>query len=310
MTSHNAAPVHQYPYPPSLDDTQPVAVPEELPARSTPWLVRLLMLGLTGGVLLVILVVLFVAAHEMQYAARIYPGVAAFGVNLSGLSYDEAVRALDARFDYDDQAAFTFRDGTDTWRLTAGELGVFYDVRGTVDTAMLLGRGDALPQNLLTQVEMWFNGRTIPPVIVYDQTIAEHLLREIATQIDRPVLDATIALNGTQIVTTASQVGRTLDVPATLDELRTRILALAAGGEIPLVVQETAPAIASVAEADARLRAALSAPLVLRADAASGGEAGPWVATPDVIAAMLVVERGANADGSVGYVVRLDPEQL
>ncbi len=311
MTTHNIAPANPLPAStPSLEDTRPV--PAVRPPRPglQPWLLRIPMLALSGLALLALLLVLFVAAHQIRYASRIYPGVSTYGVDLSGLSYDEAVRRLESRFSYADQAVFTFRDGDDFWQMTAGELGVSFDVSGTVNTALLQGRNSNPLANLAAQADMWFHGRAVAPIIVYDQTVAEALLRRIAGEIDRPVQDASLVLLDAQVLTSESQVGRRLDIPATLAALRERILRLEAGAEIPLVIQETPPTIWSVAEPEAQLRAALSAPLALYAEAEAGGEAGPWVATPENIAQMLAVSRVDYEDGSAGYEVRLNPEQF
>src|SRR5690606_18449423 len=92
--------------------------------------------------------------------------------------------------------------------------------------------------------------------------------------------------------------------------LREEVLKLQSGAEIPLVIHETAPVVASVAEAETRLRAAFAGPLSLYADEASGGAAGPWGASPQNIADMLVITRVTAADGTAGYEVHLNPEQF
>ena len=120
MTTHHIAPPHAPTRESTApDDTQPIrAVRESVGWRT--WLARLALLTAAGLILLALLVGLFVAAHQIQYAARIYPGVSTYGISLGGLTRDEAARVLDARFVYDDQAVFTFRDRDDFWQVTAG----------------------------------------------------------------------------------------------------------------------------------------------------------------------------------------------
>lgn len=310
MTSHNPAPPRaSSPPAASLDDTQPI-IPVQDDGSLQPWLVRVPMLILTGFALLAILFVLAIAAFETRHAARVYPGISAFGVDLSGLTYNEAVRLLDSRFNYDDQAVFTFRDGDRFWQLTAGELGVSFDAEATVNNAMLAGREAGLLANLTTQADLWFNGRAISPLVLYDQTRAESLLRDIATEINRPVQDATVVLMGTEVLATESQVGRALDIPATLVTLRGEILKLDAGAEIPLVVNESPPTVWSVADTAARLEAAFASPLSLYADPESGGQAGPWAATPENVADMLELTRVDHEDGTATLEASLNPEQF
>lgn len=297
------------PSPTSLDDTQPMQ-PVSATAGCLTWLTRLTLLAATGVLLLLMLVALFIAAHETRYAGRVYPGVSTFGVDLTGMTQAEALHLLDARFVYDDEAVFTLTYGTQTWTLTAGELGVFFDAEQTANAALLIGRTGTLPDNLIAQTDVWFNGRAIAPIIVYDQAEAEALLTRIAWEIDQPMQDGNLMLMGTQVVGVEGQAGRTLDVAASLDLIRQRVLSLEPGGELPLVVHETEPQVWSVAEAESQLRAALAAPLALYADENSGGAAGPWTATPDQIAQMLTVNRVTNPDGTADFTVNLNPEQL
>ncbi len=324
MTTHTPAPPHSTSPPASLEDTQPIIpVRADEPAQHLgdaaehlddsaghPWLIRLPVLLLTGLALLAILAVLFVAAFQTRYSGRVYPGISAFGVELSGLTHGEAARLLDSRFTYTDQAVFTFRDGDRSWAFSAGELGVSFDARATADTALLAGRSGDLADNLLTQADLWLNGRAISPLVLYDQTRAEALLRGIAAEVDRQVQDAALALNGTQVLATQAQVGRALDIPATLAALRGEVLNLQSGAEIPLVINETPPTVWSTDEAEARLRAALSGPLSLYADPDSGGQAGPWAATREQIAGMIEITREDQPDGTALLDVHLDLEQF
>jgi len=310
MTTHPSAPAGLAPPPSSLEDTQPILAVTPGGARPRPWPLRLAMLLLTGVALLLIVLALAVAVFQARYAGRVYPGVSAFGLDLGGLSAGEAARALDGRFVYDEQAIFTFRDGERFWQLTAGELGVSLDAAATVGAAMRLGREGALPDNLRTQVDLWLNGRTVAPTVIFDEARAEAALRAIAAGIDRPVRDAELALQGTQVISAPGQVGRTVDIPAALAALRQEVLKLQTGAEIPLTIVETQPAILAAGEAEARLRAALAGPLSLVADEASGGQAGPWVASVENIAAMLEVRRVTGDDGAPAYEVGLNPEQF
>ncbi|MBN2470127.1 MAG: VanW family protein [Anaerolineae bacterium] len=311
MSTHTPAPSHpSSPPPASLDDTQPVITVQADDQGWRPWLIRLPVLLLTGLALLLILAILFVAAFQTRYAGRVYPGVSAFGVALSDLGHAETARLLDSRFTYDEQAVFTFRDGDRTWMHTAGELGVSFDARATADNALLVGRGGGLVDNLLVQADTWLNGRAISPLVLYDQTRAEARLRAIAAEIDRPAQDAALAVRGTEVLATEAQVGRTLDIPATLVALRGDILNLQSGAEIPLVINETPPTVWSTDEAESRLRAALSGPLSLYADPDSGGQAGPWAATPEQIAQMIEITREDQPDGTALLDVHLDLEQF
>src|SRR5512135_3813985 len=104
-----------------------------------PWLIRLPLLGATAVILLFFVAALFLALHQLQYDKLIYPGVSAYGSDLSGMTKDQALAALAARYTYGSQAVFTFRDGDKVWQKTAADLGVSFDPQQTVEAAYQVG---------------------------------------------------------------------------------------------------------------------------------------------------------------------------
>jgi hypothetical protein len=133
--------------------------PEE--QHHNPWLVRLPLLFITGGALLVLLLVIFVGVVQSLFSASIMPGVWSNGINLGGMTRVQASAALDKWFTYDEDAIFTFRDGDRFWQYTAGELGVSLDVDATVEQALSAGHSANFLFNLVEQASIWFNG---PPL--------------------------------------------------------------------------------------------------------------------------------------------------
>lgn len=286
--------------------------PPRYPQRNalTPWLIRIPLLGMTAVLLLIFIAAIYVALLQVQYDRLIYPGVSAYGVDLSGMTQEQAIAALSANYTYGDQAVFTFRDGERAWQKSAKELGVVFDARKTVELAYQVGRGEGLINNLLAQGDAWINGRTVQPTVVFDESLAKAMLDQIGAEINRPVLDATLMLRGTTVSATASQVGRQLDTGATLNLVRQVILNLTTGAEIPLVIKETQPVLVNVDEATARLRAAVSSPIKLFIEAATTSDPGPWQATPDFIAGLLSVTRIDNPDGSAHYEVGVNVDPM
>ncbi|GAB4515799.1 MAG: VanW family protein [Anaerolineae bacterium] len=276
------------------------------PPAPNPWLIRIPVLFITGGVLVLLALVLLLVAFHAAYTDRITPGVRALGVDLSGMTHEEATAALASRFNYDSAAVFTFRYGEEVWQMTAGELGVTFDVNATVDQALAVSNGQGMTGALVDQALAWFNGQSVAPIIRYDQTHAVNQLTAIAQQIERPAQDASLIINGTDVQTTPAQVGRVLDIPATLGWLDNIILTLAPAGEVPLVVYETAPTIWNADEAATQIRAALSGPLELFAESPAGEQLGPWTASVEQIAALLQTTLVENGDGTRSYQVSID----
>lgn len=276
------------------------------PPRVNPWLIRLPVLFITGIILLLVVLLGLLAVFRLGYAGRVTPGVSAYGVDLGGMTRDEAVAALSQRFDYDQTAVFNLRDGESYWQLTAGELGVNFDAEATVDQALAISHDDGAVGDIIDQARVWFNGTAIAPIIQYDQNVAVERLTAIAAQINRQMLDATLTLNGTQVVTTPAQPGRALNIPATMAALDNALLNLTNGGDISLVIEERFPAVISTQATAAQLNAALSGPLELVADGPNGEQLGPWVASVDQIASLLRVDMIENPGGGAQYQASVD----
>lgn len=290
--------------------------PQPYPARTAPtssltaWLIRLPLLAFMGSVILLLVLGVFLVAFQIRIQDRIIPGVSVAGVNLGGLTKDEAKAALDNQYTYANEAIFTFRDGDRIWQMSAEDLGVTFDLDETVDTAYFIGHSPDTVRNLSSQATTWFAGYSVPPIVTYNQSVAQGFFDGIALEIDRDPADATLTMSGTTVTTSYGQSGRKLNIPATLAALNSAILALDSGQEIPLVVNETPPIVWNVDEAAQRIRNALSSPLTLTATDVNGGQLGPWVVSVDQIASLLSVTLKDNGDGTQSYDVSIDMDSF
>lgn len=278
-------------------------------AAVNPWLVRLPLLVMSGTLLLLLVLGGAIAVAQVQYRDRIVPGVSAYGVDLGGMTVEEAYAALDAAFTYDDDAVFTFRDGDQFWQMTAGELGVTFDAQVTAAEAAAIGHTSNTVLNVIDQGFIWLNGHAVSPTVRYDQNVAVERLTAIARSINESPQDANLLINGTTVTTTPARSGRSVDIPATLAQLDTALLNLDTGAEIPLVIQEWPPLIRDAEQAASKARAALSGPIVLLADNPGGGEnatLGPWTANVEQIAQLLKADLVAGDDGTYTYDVTID----
>jgi vancomycin resistance protein YoaR len=317
--------------------TTTAPLPAERPKGASvwAWMVRLFLLSITAVVLLFFLLMLYVAARQVQYRGHIFPGISAYGVNLSSMSKDEAVKALSDRFTYGSSAIFTFRDGGKVWQRSATDLGVKFDPQKVVDTAYNWGRDDSMLVNVWHQAQALLVGYTVESDVVYDQSAASGFLNSISGEINRPTKEASVVINGTNVSTAAGQIGRTLDVPATLGNLRTVVLNLNTGSEIPLIIKETKPTIMDADTVGNQVRAALSGsiqlyiegqlpsspatavPTAVATAAAPDSSAdantppvGPWTIKVDFIAGLINVVRVDDGNGTAHYEIKLNTDPL
>jgi vancomycin resistance protein YoaR len=279
-------------------------------AGMNPWVVRLPLLLISGTTLFVFALIGLILLFQSQYSTRMLPGVHALNTPLGGMTRTEAEQALSAAFTYDNQAVFTFRYNDWFQQATAGELGIRFDVTATVNEAYALGHNGNLLGDLGTQMSTWLNGRSVAPVIQYDQQATIDWLARIATDFNRPPVNATLDFSGTVVVATPAQSGLTINIPATLTRLEEALRTLNTGAEIPLEIVESQPYIRDASAAAAKLNAAFSSPLTLVTDDQRGGALGPWSATVDQIRTLMVPVLIENGDGTVSYDVTANPEPL
>ncbi|MCL4239055.1 MAG: VanW family protein [Anaerolineae bacterium] len=287
---------------------RPYARPVRPPLN--PWVTRLFMLTLTGVVLLLCVLAILVSGYQFLHRDQIHPGVSTvMGVDLAGMTRQEAIQALAGRFAYADSATFTFHYGSQTWQYSAAQLGVALDIEATVDAAYRVGREGGAFENLFTQLETRLYGQPIVPVVTFDQSVAERVLSEIAgAYVNRPVVNATLTIRDGRAIAAPAQAGRTVDVAATLSALRQEIVRLATRSEITLVVAETEPTTWDASAAAERVNLALSAPVEFYVAPEDGIDKGPWVAQVNSLEQMLDMTLEQNPDGTGTYTVavRLD----
>ncbi|PJF32754.1 MAG: hypothetical protein CUN52_00105 [Phototrophicales bacterium] len=283
----------------------PQPQPED-PIGINPWWVRLPILVVTGGVLLVLVLIMALASFRLSYVDRITPGVYVNGISLGGMSQSEAVNALSQWFTYPNSTVFTFRHGEQIWQFTAGELGVSFDVEGTVAQALAVSNNPSAIRALFDQASAWFSGKAIAPILRYDPNMAYQKLMMIAQQVNRPPQNAHLELRGTQLITAPAQMGYTMDVDATLARLSPYLQNLYGGAELPLVVHETAPALANIEPIAQQLATVFSAPIQLTAQGMNGEILGPWTISTDQLMALVRLELVDNGDGTFTYAPRID----
>ncbi|MEM6530292.1 MAG: VanW family protein, partial [Chloroflexota bacterium] len=165
--------------------------------------------------------------------------------------------------------------------------------------------GENPSEHVAQQVAAWFNGVTVRPVVNYDENIAREQLTAIALEIGQPPQNATLTIDGLEVITTPAQSGITLNMESALATLGTQITNLEPGGEIPLTVIESEPKLVDVESTAAYIRAAISSPVLLVTNGADGNLLGPWRISPEQIAAALSITE-TSADGTPSYEVSVN----
>lgn len=272
------------------------------PYQPTPALPQILA-ALVGGVSLFLgILVAWTLGYQLMYAGRIFPGVSVAGVDLSGLTRDEAAVKLNQTLSYPITGKILFRDGEKVWVASPAELGMVFDPSSTAGAAFQLGRSGGLFGSLSGQIQARSSGVHVPAVILFDQRVATQYLSQISTQINQPLTEASLELEGTNVVARAGQVGRELKIEATMVYLGAQLQTFT-DAEVPLVVQELQPQILDVSAQAEAARQVLSQPLTLTIQNSTDGDPGPYVYDVQVLASLLAVQRAQNGTQTEVHVV-------
>ena len=260
--------------------------PVVLPRMGFPFrlLVLLAFLPLLLGASILVL-------YRQQYVDRIYPGVSIIGVDVGRQTREEAAAAVKRHLVERSRGPFLLRyeDGAVTVSLAA--LGLKIDdaeLAQLAERAWAVGREERLRAWLRSQLDLLRSGYALPAAAGLDREQASAVLGRVAVDVERPTVNAglNVAKAGErfEVHTTPAQVGRRLNLNATLDRLE-RALAGALPGAIDLVLDEAPPAIgdADLLPAIDTIQVLLGSPLEFK------DGARVWKLEPDAAFDMLEI---------------------
>jgi vancomycin resistance protein YoaR len=241
------------------------------------------------------------AGYSLWYSSRVYPGVEVMGTQLGGMSRQEAVATIEARAKSDLDRPVSFQLGAETAQVSARELGMEFDVAGTVDRAFGVGRSGNWLEKWSDRLGVVGGGHELAPVVQLREQSATEVLRSLASRVDRPVIDAELTLSKDGPALRRSQVGLQLDLPATLGKLPASLEALYAQEKpVQPVILSTPPQVtdAQLEESYKQLSAAWSRPL------AASFQGRTWTLPAEDVRPML---RLTGSGAEVRPAVRVDP---
>ena len=272
------------------------------PYQSIPVAPQILAALLSGVTLFLGILIASTLGYQLMYAGRIFPGVSVAGVDLSGLTRDEAALKLNQTLSYPITGKILFRDGEKVWVASPAELGMVFDPSSTAGAAFQLGRSGGLFGSLTGQIQARSSGADVPAVILFDQRVATQYLSQIGAQIDQPMMEASLQLEGTNVVAKEGQVGRELKIEATMVYLGAQLQTFT-DGEVSLVVREIQPQILDVSAQAEAARQVLSQPLTLTIQNSTEDDPGPYVYDVRILAGLLGVQRVQNGSQTEVHVV-------
>jgi vancomycin resistance protein YoaR len=222
---------------------------------------------LRGGAVVATFAIALIAVIGLAFAgspARIAEGVAIAGVDVGGMTPNEAVRTLQRRADTLDRRPVVFSAAGKTFRVTPRQLGIQPDWRGAVALARRENDGFG-PVRGLRRLHTRIFGEEISPRVTVFNGALEYELDQIARAVDRPHVEASLRRQGLHVVVVPGRSGQSFQREAAAGTIVRALGFFERAGEVPLVVAVDAPRVtaSTLAPAAARARLALSAPVRL-----------------------------------------------
>ncbi|HUZ02597.1 MAG TPA: peptidoglycan binding domain-containing protein [Thermomicrobiaceae bacterium] len=237
------------------------------------------------GLGLLILLSGVVLAYGRQQGGTFYRGVSVAGVDLGGLSQDEAQRRLDARVTAAAPTAVTLVDGDHRWSVSLQDLGASYDVASSISNAHAVGRSG----NVLVDSRAWLqalvHGYRTPLVVKLDGKSTYAQLQQVAITAAMAPEDARYTFDSSgRLTIDPGKPGVGIDVNQTEGAVQQRLAELSAEPVTVALVTVTPAVTQAALEPGLKQAAAItSAPLVLTS------AHGTWELDPAALRALVSV---------------------
>ncbi len=259
-------------------------------------LARVLFIVFGGTALGLVLFLCVILIYGKSYDGRIYRGVSVGDVDLSGMSAAEAAETLNGCIRYPFAGNFGFRYQDRVWYASPEELGFNARTDEMTAAAMRIGREGSAANQITERIAALLRGTNLEPTYLFDERVAFNYITKIAEEIDEPMEDPSILLQGSEVVIVPGKSGRRLDREMTMHIVQIYARNLQAA-DIDLPVSVLEPTTASLEEQTRILTSLLSRDFELYTNDDRGILSAGTIPA-DVLAGLIHFEPVVN-DGNV-----------
>lgn len=258
--------------------------------------------------LLTMLLAFMGAQYRQNQSERILTGVRIGDVDVSGKTAAEAAAVVADASPQIDSGRVTLIDPAagEEWLRSYSELGMMIDEEQTVTSAMDIGRSGGPLTRLRDSFSTWYYGRSVAPVIVFDESKLDQTVLDLASEIDQPAVNAAISYADNAAEFNPGQPGRVLDKA----DLRTRLeqpLSQYRDANLEILIHETSPTLYDDTAVAQEIQQILSGPVTFYlAEPLDELDLEPMVLPQETLASWLRVDVHQEADGSLRQEVIVD----
>jgi vancomycin resistance protein YoaR len=213
---------------------------------------------------IVLLIVLSMVIDAAVYSNKIHAGVSIAGQSVSGLDRAAATDAVNKTITEAQGRSVTLASDQKNWTVTPESVGLTLDVDAAVSAALGATRDSNVFADQAQKLVLYFSGRDIALGAAVDQAKLDAFIADVAGALDRPAVNASVALQGLQIKQIEAQDGVTVDKQALAQQLVQALSSLqSAQVTVPTVVDKPEVTTEGSVEAFAQVKTMVSSPLTL-----------------------------------------------
>ena len=222
-------------------------------------------------------------AYQRAYAEKVYPKVMVAGVDIGGMTYDEAKNALENKIaELNEQGPTIVHNGA-TYNPKLDELGVAFNVDEIINQAYKYGRDKSITAKITETYKLLISGKqiTINPKI--DENKLNDYLSGLAKVIEKEPVNASLSIKNGEITLSSAEKGRGLDKEKLKEDV-TDFINSGQNGQIVMETSDLEPRITEDGTASARAQAENymnSAPITITFEnsiwTADRAEIGSWI---------------------------------
>ncbi len=234
-----------------------------------------------------------------QITERIVPGVQVLDIQLDGMTPTQAAIALHKYWNLERQIIVS--DGIHTLTVQPDTLGMSVDSIQTAQAAYQVGHSGEILSDLDQILSSHQNGHEIIPVVTFDKGVTRAGLESLSAQISQAPKDATIRLQGSDLVAIPGELGYTINIEKTLSELGANPYSIMINGSAQIYLKPIPPRINDVSAAMEEARELLEATISIHGYDPITNERIDWTVAREDISKWLTV-----IPGNEGPQVALD----
>jgi len=225
-----------------------------------------------------------------QITERIVPGVQVLDVQLDGMTPTQSAIALHKYWNLERQIIVS--DGIHTLAMHPSALGISVDSIQTAQAAYQVGHSGEILSDLDQIISSHQNGHEITPIVTFDEVAARDGLESLASQISQAPKDATIRLQGSDLVAIPGELGYTINIEKTLSELAVDPYSIMISGSAQIFLKPIPPRIDDVSAAMEEARELLEGTVSIHGYDPITNERVEWTVAREDISKWLTVIPG------------------